>query len=186
MPKFMDDKKRKLENYHSKTASTLKIKTVDYPSINQNYSESITENGCDWVFMKEEKVDSYSTSEKYKIKMTNEVIYNFTHICELESPNLKEIESKSVNLEFKRSGKITEKTLLLDLDDTLIHTINPNFNYSLLNTSHDGANTVIFKDILTHKIHTMKVLIRPHAIKLLEELSRLYEIIIFTDRKSVV
>ena len=80
-----------------------------------------------------------------------------------------------------RSGKSkrsTNKTLLLDLDDTLVHTINTNFDYSMVNIDYNRAKTVIYKDDNSLNFTAIKVIVRPYAVKFLEELSKIYEIIV--------
>ena len=79
----------------------------------------------------------------------------------------------------KPSNKKSGKTLILDLDDTLIHTINPLFDYSALNISYGRAQTVMYKNNEGPSFETIKVIIRPHALKFITELSSLYEIIVF-------
>eukprot|EP00826_Nyctotherus_ovalis_P061295 TRINITY_DN8706_c0_g1_i1.p3 TRINITY_DN8706_c0_g1~~TRINITY_DN8706_c0_g1_i1.p3 ORF type:complete len:104 (+),score=1.52 TRINITY_DN8706_c0_g1_i1:553-864(+) len=93
-----------------------------------------------------------------------------------------EIKAREVDLE--PAERKSNKTLVLDLDDTLIHMINPKFKYSNMNVCHASARTVIYKDQDTPTFNSTKIIIRPHALKLLRELSQLYEIVVLSHLNS--
>eukprot|EP00826_Nyctotherus_ovalis_P057427 TRINITY_DN7846_c0_g1_i20.p1 TRINITY_DN7846_c0_g1~~TRINITY_DN7846_c0_g1_i20.p1 ORF type:complete len:187 (+),score=24.91 TRINITY_DN7846_c0_g1_i20:92-652(+) len=66
------------------------------------------------------------------------------------------------------------------MDDTLIHTLVPMFNYSKINVDYENAKTVVYEDSASSTLFSVQVIIRPYAIQLLQELSIIYEIVIFT------
>ena len=114
--------------------------------------------------------------------MTPEVEYNFNLMRKLDSTSTEEIKTKSVELS-SRSKHSSNKTLILDMDETLIHSVKSYLDYSKLNVTVDEARTLTYRDNdFTFK--NFKVFIRPHAIRLLKELSELYEIIVFTSAEQ--
>ena len=87
--------------------------------------------------------------------------HSIRHYSSFSSHNL------NVNLDTNKS----KKTLILDLDETLVHSAFSPFSREsdiILNINIEGENKTLY------------VLKRPHVDKFLQELSSLYEIIIFT------
>lgn len=80
----------------------------------------------------------------------------------------------------------SSKTLLLDLDETLIHVIDPKINYVSMNIPIATAKDIIFEDKLKNKCYPMKFFIRPFAIKMLRELSKIYEIAVMFHGKIYI
>ena len=68
------------------------------------------------------------------------------------------------------------KTLVLDLDETLVHSTFEEI---------DNADLIIPMEI-EDEIYDVYVMVRPGALEFLEELSKLYEIVIFTASLSKV
>lgn len=145
--------------------------------------ESVTEESCGWVFEEPIKTETEGKFEEYKdqnseaLELTPEIQYNFNAMRHIVEATPEEIISREVVL--KPNNKKSAKTLVLDLDDTLIHTINPLFNYSALNISYGRAQTVLYKNNESPSFEAIKVIIRPYALKFITELSSLYEIIVF-------
>lgn len=150
-------------------------------SLISEVSDTVTEDDCDWAFDSQIEDDEKSCEEQEmkefaKCELTREVQYNFTIMRLLNKATLEEIKAREVDLELVE--RKSNKTLVLDLDDTLIHMINPKFKYSSMNVCHASARTVIYKDQDTPTFNSIKIIIRPYALKLLEELSQLYEIVV--------
>lgn len=72
----------------------------------------------------------------------------------------------------------TNKTLLLDLDETLVHVIQEFIDYSSVKINTKGLKSVFFKHPITGAINILKGAVRPFASKLIEELGNIYEIIV--------
>lgn len=70
-----------------------------------------------------------------------------------------------------------KKTLILDLDETLVHSGFKSFKYK---------SDMVLKIDLEGKIHDIHVLIRPGAHEFLEKMSLIYELVIFTASLSKV
>ena len=156
-------------------------------------SESITEDSCDWIVESEpEKAEDESDSLDEEIKrgekpaldekvaplrakMNREIEHNFMVMRSLIPATTEEVEVRKVKLDSYPEAT-SGKTLLLDLDDTLIHTINPSFNYSAMDVTHSTYHNVMYKDTEDSSFYSIKVVVRPHAIRLLKELSSIYEI----------
>lgn len=116
------------------------------------------------------------TTKSYNFQLTREVAFHFNTMRSMPFTLSEEIALRSIQLQ-KTSKK---KTLVLDMDDTLVHTLVPTFDYSKLEVDYRSAKTVMYRDDMTSALHTIKVIIRPYAVKLLQELSRVYEVVIFT------
>jgi len=145
-------------------------------------TDSISEEDCEWAL--DERVEpnnrgSYEElkTEKYgRYEMTREIQHNFSIMRFLDRPTLEEVKKREVELE--PLGIKNNKVLALDLDETLMHTINPRFEFSNTNVCYRAAQTVLFKDPESQTLNSVKVIIRPYALRLLEELSQLYEIVV--------
>ena len=112
--------------------------------------------------------------------ISKEVEHNFLLIKKLTLATTEEVLARKVALgSICDPSKSKRKTLILDLDDTLIHTINPAFNYSSINVTHTDVKNILYQDGNGSTVFAIKVVIRPYAIQLLQELSSLYEIVVF-------
>ena len=180
-------KEQQIINNFSKTVANLKdcslnffkLITDDEDILFSEITETITESNCEWA--SEDSISNHKTNDmSSKPVLTKEMAFNFGIIQGVVFPTLEEIKNKTVNLRTDKSTRLSDKTLLLDLDDTLIHTINPKFDYSLINIDHSSAKIIFYKDPETSSLHSIKVVIRPYATELLQQLSKYYEIVIFT------
>lgn len=112
-----------------------------------------------------------------RLELSKEIVQNFEIMRCLRLSSIEEVKFKEFNLPNLKSKTTSDKTLLLDLDGTLIYAMNPQLNYSAINISCDKPETVLFKEG-SDKV-CVKVLIRPYATYLLKELSKTYEIIVY-------
>jgi len=148
--------------------------------ISSDVTDTITVEDCECIFG--EQIENESDYEEEKVekftvyKLTHEIQNNFLIMQSLEKATMEEIRAREVIL--KPAKRKSNKTLALDLDDTLIHMINPRLVYSHFNVCHSSAQTVLYKDIDSPTFNSIKVLIRPYALKLLEELAEIYEIVV--------
>ncbi len=130
---------------------------------------------------KQDSTPSASPSDSCRAILSHEVQHNFFMLRKIPMAVPEEIALKAINLDYdSRAGRSSNKTLILDLDDTLIHTINPSFNYNSINITHTEFKTVLYKDAELPSIFSIRVVVRPYAIQLLEELSKIYEIIVLS------
>lgn len=90
------------------------------------------------------------------------------------SPTKQSLTAKKFLPDKLRNNK---KTLILDLDETLVHSGFKNFK---------TPSDMILKIDLEGRIHDIHVLIRPGAREFLEKMSELYELVIFTASLSKV
>jgi hypothetical protein len=151
-----------------------------HEDISVDVTDTVTVDYCEWIFEEQiEDESDYENGQSNKLipyELILEIQHNFSIMESLEKATLKEIKVREVVL--KPVKRKSNKTLALDLDDTLIHMINPKFGYSYLNVCHSSAQIVLYKDIDTLSLNSIKVLIRPYALKLLEELAEIYEIVV--------
>ena len=143
-----EDNNNPLSIYLSSNSNTSKPKT-DY--ISNNYvKKPLNINITETI--------NYSLNDYKK-----DNISSIRHYSSFSNHNLYNANSANMN-KFK-------KTLILDLDETLVHSAFTPFSRKsdiILNINIEGENKTLY------------VLKRPHVDKFLEELSSLYEIIIFT------
>ena len=124
--------------------------------------------------------DSYSLRKNYQIENKAQNMSDFsnffspihnTHITQLPPGGLPKNISPGIILQNNIKYPIKKKTLILDLDETLVHSSMRPFQRCAditLPINYNGKNIFIY------------VLRRPFLDKFLEEMSLLYEIIIFT------
>ena len=85
-------------------------------------------------------------------------------------------ESNQNSIKYFLSPKTTsKKTLVLDLDETLVHSQFVPFSIK---------SDLLFKIELENQLHDIHVLIRPGVKKFLQKMGKLYEIVIFTASVS--
>jgi RNA polymerase II subunit A small phosphatase-like protein len=77
----------------------------------------------------------------------------------------------------KAKHHANKKTLVLDLDETLVHSGFKQFH---------RRSDMLLKIVFDNKMHDVHVLIRPGVDEFLEKMSRHYELVIFTASLSTV
>ena len=82
----------------------------------------------------------------------------------------------NINSNLNKSIKKFKKTLILDLDETLVHSSFKPVNYN--NISHKPD--ILLKINFRENIHNVYVLKRPYVYEFLKEMNKIYNIIIFT------
>ncbi len=201
-PSLLTCKEAAAANFHAHTVCAVK-RQLTFPrpeagfvtqpgSLATEMGESVTEDPCDWIIESEfeskseeddenslqiqEEKESLEDLTEFQAKLTRELVHNFTVIRSMPPATLEEIELRQTILSFGK--KSTDKILVLDLDDTLVHTINPAFNYSGIDVAYSEAQPVFYKDGESPSYYSIRVVIRPGAVELLKELSSLYEIIV--------
>ena len=87
-------------------------------------------------------------------------------------PEIKNFENSGYLLPKKTSDK---KTLVLDLDETLVHSQFQPFN---------SPSDIILKIELEDELHDRHVMVRPGVKEFLENMGKIYEIVIFTASVS--
>lgn len=110
--------------------------------------------------------------------ISEEMEYNFSIMKTLQLPTESETRSKQIFLPFARKGRTSNKTLLLDIDNTLAHTINPSLDYSFVSSLQGRAKTVLYRSEEHGSFSAIRVVVRPQAVRFLEEMSKAYEIVV--------
>ena len=112
----------------------------------------------------------------YKAKLNYEVIANFLEMTKMERSTNEEIQARIAMLPDLKTKKLSNKVLFLDMDDTLIHSIKP--GEKLANIDEKLIHTIQYFEPSNPNMVNMKVIIRPFAIKFIEEMSTIYEIVV--------
>ena len=110
--------------------------------------------------------------------LTEELQSYFKVMSSLEPVKDEEIQVRKVGLKNSVKPKYSDKTLILDLDDTLAHTLLPNVNYSTWMFSESEIKNTSYIDAKSGLSEKLKVVIRPCAIDMLKQLYELYEIVV--------
>jgi len=113
------------------------------------------------------------------VSLSYEIIVHFNTMRNMPLTLKEEVYARTVELCNQPKGS-SGKTLILDMDDTLIHTLISSLNYSKIRLDHKNAKIIMYKDEDKLTLYSAKVIIRPYALELLKELSKIYEIVIFT------
>lgn len=112
--------------------------------------------------------------------MSDYIREQFEIITRLPLISLDKIERSAVRLPHPKNNKLTDKTLLLDLDNTLVFVKTEN----LFDANEVGKNlrveSATYSDPRKEVLIKLKIIIRPFAIEMLNQLSNYYEIIVFT------
>jgi len=128
--------------------------------------------------LEEQKSKIKEEDPAYEITLNKEVMYYFNELEKGWFLSMEDVSKKFVSLP-EVKGKKSNKTLLLDLDDTLVHTLDPNLNYSVVNIDKANIKNVTYADPVLSSIVNIKVAIRPDAVRFLKEISPYFEIIVF-------
>ena len=119
---------------------------------------------------------------KFKLTMNKEIEHNFNIMKCLRLASIEEVKAKEIKIPVCTKQKDSDKTLILDLDDTLFHSLNPAFDYSYMNIAKNEIRTIKYMNNVNKRIEQLQIIIRPYAIELLEKLSKIYEIIVIIDQ----
>ena len=114
---------------------------------------------------------------KYKFTVTKEIEYHFQQLAKIGFIPMEEV-TKRCFLLAEPPARRSNKTLVLDLDDTLVHTIHPKLNYAAIHLDKDNIKTIMYEDPFTKTLTPIKVVLRPHAREFLTTLKLCYELVV--------
>jgi Dullard-like phosphatase family protein len=107
-----------------------------------------------------------------------EAAMEFMEIAQQSSVTSEEVVKH--NATFPALESSTKKTLLLDLDETLIHVLRPENSYRDGMLDPRATHEFVYLDENTQQLVTRRVVVRPHALTMLKEMLELFEVGIFT------
>ena len=110
-------------------------------------------------------------------RLPEHISRQFKLLSSLPSVQLDNLEKLAVNLPIPKHKKLSNKTLIFDLDNTLICTLTGTIVQLYTNAIFSKIN---YNDSKRGNIVPLHVVIRPYALEMLKQLSPYYEIIIFT------
>ncbi|MDR3548808.1 MAG: NIF family HAD-type phosphatase [Candidatus Pacebacteria bacterium] len=137
---------------------------------------------CFEVKADEEKV--IPTVPAYALSLSNEIKANFEELKRIGYIPIEEIEKRQTSIPDTKQG-LGKKTLFLDLDDTLVHTINPRVNYDAKQVKKGEIHQVKYEDQYTHVEATASVILRPYVRHFLRELKRSFELVVMTSHLTI-
>lgn len=170
---YTDNVSYKKQNTYPNSAS----KDIKKIELQETLHEQEEDNSKSKKGMEEFK--EMNEKDVYKAELTKEIEQNFNIMKCLKLGSIEEVKFKEVKLDNNGNyERLSDKTLILDLDGTLIYMLNPSYDYSAIGLYHNKAKKIIYKDNASSTECSVEIIIRPYAIQLLEELSRIYEIIV--------
>ena len=172
----------KFESYNNNYTSEDNSQTSNLKNININKNSKINKS------FTPNKINNNKNSNKingnYKDNLLNYILNKSEIIKKIidnnlsnqnNQKNIKSNLSNNINFNYylppKTNEYLNKKTLLLDLDETLVHS-----SFKPLQEKPDINFTIYFQN----KPHIINVLIRPYVQEFLKKMSELYEIVIFT------
>jgi Dullard-like phosphatase family protein len=172
--KFQQIKYINTPNYFNskKTNSAINLNKLNIPSNNQSKNNKIPSNYNSYakLTLNSNNLNYFSPHSQKSNGIENNI--NINNLQMSENNNIKNISSSLLNYEkTKNIAKIKKKLLVLDLDETLVHSRFSQFKIKsdiILNINIDGRD---------HIIHVLK---RPYLAHFLKEISKYFEILIFT------
>jgi len=163
----------------SKDSSISKYYT-NMTCIGEVKQEPLTEYNSNIKKQKGSKETSEESKEctYNKLQLTKEIEQNFDIMKCLRLSSIEEVKFKELNLPYPKTRRTSDKTLILDLDNTLIYAVNPLLNYSAMDICCNKAESILINNNKNSDKLCVRIMIRPYAKELLKELSKIYEIIV--------
>ena len=140
-----------------------------------------SQNMQDFVIdTKTNTIEKLTLLSEFSVCLTEDVEKQFAIMVNRGFIAMDEVAKKSVKF-----PQILEKekmnTLLLDLDDTLVHTMNWGTDYSKTIIDHKDVKQIIYNDKHANMLITLQVILRPYVKEFLKEMSSMFEIaVIYT------
>ena len=111
--------------------------------------------------------------------LDDDIVFNRLNINFFTKNNqqvIKANEQGNINFNVNKTTKNNKKTLILDLDETLVHSSFKPINYNNILYNPDIFLKIKFRGN-NHNVHVLK---RPYVFEFLKEMNKIYNIIIFT------
>ena len=143
------------------------------PLIFINNSNNLKEKGVDGIENSQDTVDMNECAEKYNQIYKEHLLQTYQSlklVQELRPVDLQQLRSKRITIP-RRKGYEYKKTVIFDLDETLVHCCD--------DTSVEC--TVVLPIVFSNgDIMQAPISIRPYALECLKKASKNYEVIVFT------
>jgi len=129
----------------------------------------------------QEKEEFYKAKNKtFKVdddSFTPEMLINFGHMSRLQGYNSTIFESNPIFLK-AQPNLLSDKTLIVDLDDTLICEYPCEQSLAFITIDDTAVRCLHPHGVIPSIVNEIKFIIRPFAIQLLSALSKIYEIVV--------
>ena len=116
-------------------------------------------------------------SKLYDELFSPEMLLSFRDIVKLRKYEDEIMNQPIINLPLKPFVK-SDKTLIIDLEDFLISSVRNTDSFPIITIDHSSIRTCFFENQNISLKTEYKFIIRPFAMKFLQELSSIYEIIV--------
>ena len=175
-----------IQTFHKRSRSSYKYKNISHNSNNTNFDNIITNmpnpnqnpntiNNNNNIYI----TNNNNINNDNQANNQNQIYHQYQTTSSFTALNkpLKQFRSLSPNInKTKRKfllpkKNLNKKTLVLDLDETLVHSCGAPFNC---------PSDFIIQIEQDNDIHDIHVLVRPHVEEFLEKMSKRYELVIFT------
>ena len=172
----------KIQTFHKRSRSSYKYKNIsNNNSDNINIDNIITNipNPNSKIINNDNNIYITNNINNNENQNSNQIYHQYQTTSSFTNINksLKQFRSLSPKLNKNRNKHLlpkknsNKKTLVLDLDETLVHSCGVPF---------DCPSDFIIQIEQDNDIHDIHVLVRPHVEEFLEKMSKRYELVIFT------
>lgn len=166
---------------HSRTTPMISEEAkVELQERSQTVPAEEAESEIRMTEITEDELDTFTSIFKDKLKLSPYLKDEFDVIASLPPILPETIEAYSLKLPPPKRTKLTNKTIVLDLDDTLVYVITDEKLQEAQINSKVNIERTRYIASKTGKATEINVVIRPYALEMLKQLSAYYEIIVFT------
>lgn len=164
---------------HSQTAKIPRIGTeIALPERSQTISAEKTGSEIRFTEITEDELDTFTNMFKDRLKLPTFYKDQFNTISSLPTIPTEAIEC--LNLDQPKKQKLTSKTVIFDLDETLVRVMTDEMLANTKMLYKADIKRTSYVTTKTGKVIEVNVVVRPYAIEMLNKLAPYYEIIIFT------
>lgn len=136
------------------------------------------------LYLGNEDLELFMSVFKEKLVLSSDLKRQFAMVSRLQETPEERIQCLHINLPHPKRAKLSNKTLILDLDNTLVNVESSDEPY----TKKSDEINILYADYISPldlRTVYLKIYVRPYAIEMLRQLTLYYEIIIFTAANEI-
>ncbi len=133
----------------------------------------------------EEEFGALAGALRTSVRLSEFMKEQFRHIATLPGIAPATLEKLAVKLPAPRAKKLTNKTAVFDLDNTLVFVATNETLAKLKIPRTSDVKTVIYVEPKQHRAIQLNVIIRPYAVQMLAQLAPYYELVVFTAANKI-
>lgn len=166
---------------HSKTGPLLKAKAKDaHLGRSQTFPAEDCKDRLQTAEITEGELEVFTVMFKDKLKLSPFLKDQFELVASLPAPSAEQVEQLALSLPSPKRPKLSDKSVVFDLDDTLVYVMTDEKLANAKMTYKANIKRTSYIASRTGKSITINVVIRPYALEMLQQLAPYYEIIVFT------